>query len=614
MNSELTANVGQQHPRIILTAEGIAQLKADIENDSELNRLITYIFRMAEIICEKPPPERLLLGTKFKRLLNTPREVLQRSSALGLAWHLTGDERFSAALIRDIDAVCAFEDWHPPHFLDTAEMSAAVAIAYDWLYNDLDPERRKVWREAIVRLGLLPGLEDDQWWDRGHNNWNQVCHSGLVMGALAIAEDEPETAERIIARAKRNYLTGMAAYAPDGVYPEGPSYWIYGTSYTILMAASLATALGTTWDILEQPGFKESFIYSMHADGPTGRPVNYADAGDGLSAPSVMHMWMARHEPSLAAFSHTAMQRMLEEDDPAKTVRQANGPMRLLPLLAVWYRPAEKTTKPPTAWYGGAGGQTELACLRGTWDDPAASFISLKGGELENVNHGHLDAGSFIIEADGVRWATDMGVDPEIYDRHDTWDTSQESPRWNFLRANNFSHNTLTIGGKLQRVCGRAKVTAFHATPQRSHAVMQLSPVYAGQAGAVCRGTALVDGRYILIQDEIENLTEGYDLRWMMVTKAAIEISADGRRAELARRGKRLTLQLAKGSAGTFATTPMTPPTAQEEQNEEYSGLVVAVPYRPGVLQIAVWCTPGSAPERAVPGIVPLAQWENTAR
>lgn len=610
MSSDLIEKIRPAHPRVILTAERIDEIKGNAASDSTFTWLKEYLFSMAEIICEKPEPERLLVGTKRKRLLNTSRDLVQRSSALGIAWHLSGEERFFTALIRDIDAVCSFEDWHPQHFLDTAEMTAAVAIAYDWLYNDLDPERRKNWREAIVNLGLLPSLDGDQWWDRGHNNWNQVCHGGLVMGALAIAEDEPDLAERIITRAKRNYVTGMAAYAPDGVYPEGPSYWTYGTSYTIMMAAALETAMGTTWDILEQPGFRESFIYRMHADGPTGRPVNYADAGEWYSAPSVMHMWMAKYDPSLAAFPHAALKRIMDADDAKKGVSQSTGPMRLLPLAALWYQPEkESTAKPPTAWYGGGAGKVELVCMRGAWNDPDTSFISLKGGDLENVSHGHLDAGSFIIEADGVRWAADIGTEPEIYDRNDTWDTFQDSPRWNFLRANNFSHNTLTIGEKLQRVKGRGKVNSFHTKPNHSHAVLDLSSVYTGQAENVRRGIALIDQRYILIQDEIESLTDEFNLRWLMVTKADIKISEDGCRAELARRGKRMTLLLAANVTGKFTSILMTPPTSQEEPNEEYTGLAIDFPHCSGAVRIAVWCVPGSAPERTIPEIIPLTEW-----
>ena len=34
-------------------------------------------------------------------------------------------------------AAASFENWNPKHFLDTAEMTAALAIGFDLLHNDL---------------------------------------------------------------------------------------------------------------------------------------------------------------------------------------------------------------------------------------------------------------------------------------------------------------------------------------------------------------------------------------------------------------------------------------------------------------------------------------------
>ena len=39
---------------------------------------------------------------------------------------------------------------------------------------------------------------------------------------------------------------------------------------------------------------------------------------------------------------------------------------------------------------------------------PDASFLGVKGG-MPKYNHGHMDVGSFVFDADGVRWAEDLG-------------------------------------------------------------------------------------------------------------------------------------------------------------------------------------------------------------
>ena len=49
--------------------------------------------------------------------------------------------------------------FNPRHFLDVAEMTHAMGIAYDWLDDEWTPEQRKTIRSAMVRMGLKAGTE-----------------------------------------------------------------------------------------------------------------------------------------------------------------------------------------------------------------------------------------------------------------------------------------------------------------------------------------------------------------------------------------------------------------------------------------------------------------------
>ena len=59
------------------------------------------------------------------------RSVLDRVYTLAYAHRLRGGVAYRDRLWRELDAVAAFKDWNPPHFLDTAEMTHAVAVGYD---------------------------------------------------------------------------------------------------------------------------------------------------------------------------------------------------------------------------------------------------------------------------------------------------------------------------------------------------------------------------------------------------------------------------------------------------------------------------------------------------
>ena len=204
----------------------------------------------------------------------------------------------------------AFKDWNPSHFLDVAEMTNALAIGYDWLYDYLTPEERKTIREAIIRNGLKPGLdgytaEKPAWWTRATHNWAQVCAGGLTVGALALADEEPQLAADLIDRCRITIKPSMHAFAPDGGFAEGPGYWAYATAYNVYYLAALQTALGTDFDLKQMPGFSVTGDFRMHVTGPIGRTFNYADAGDRAGSAAQM-FWLADAFKQPAYLDHEA--------------------------------------------------------------------------------------------------------------------------------------------------------------------------------------------------------------------------------------------------------------------------------------------------------------------
>jgi hypothetical protein len=59
----------------------------------------------------------------------------------------------------ELAVICGFYDWNPGHFLDAAEMTHAVAIAYDWFYDHLTPTEKELCIQAIMEKGLRRGYE-----------------------------------------------------------------------------------------------------------------------------------------------------------------------------------------------------------------------------------------------------------------------------------------------------------------------------------------------------------------------------------------------------------------------------------------------------------------------
>jgi hypothetical protein len=227
--AEIIERLHARHPRLLWRADDwptSAELK-----DPNVARIFERLRAEADAKLKQPVSKYELRDGV--RLLFVSREVLDNVLSLGLMYRLTGDARYADRVWAEMDAVCGFPDWHPAHFLDTAEMTTAVAIAYDWLYDRWDDAQRKRMREAIRELGLKPGLKVYHWKEGGfprrENNWNQVCNGGLIAGALAIADVEPEFAGEILQNAIASLPIAMKKFAPDGAWSEGPSYWSYAT-------------------------------------------------------------------------------------------------------------------------------------------------------------------------------------------------------------------------------------------------------------------------------------------------------------------------------------------------------------------------------------------------
>ena len=93
--------------------------------------------------------ERLMRGDSVEDPTRKKRPA--SSTALSRAVLLASDNRLDDA-VKELEAAAHFTNWNPRHFLDTAEMTHAFAIGYDWLYEAWTPAQR-----ATLRLEPLAG-------------------------------------------------------------------------------------------------------------------------------------------------------------------------------------------------------------------------------------------------------------------------------------------------------------------------------------------------------------------------------------------------------------------------------------------------------------------------
>ena len=156
------------HPRLLATSEDFSRLKEQVSSNPRLLHWQQKLTEQAKKTLDAPPSKYEI--PDGLRLLATSRRVVDRVYTLGLLYRLTAEKPYAERAWKELEAAAAFPDWNPKHFLDTAEMTHAFAIGYDWLFDFLSAEQRDVLRRAIVEKGFAPGLKIY----RAHSSWSKA--------------------------------------------------------------------------------------------------------------------------------------------------------------------------------------------------------------------------------------------------------------------------------------------------------------------------------------------------------------------------------------------------------------------------------------------------------
>ncbi len=549
------AAMADPHPRLLFPAAREAEVKARIAADPLAAGIQKAVVKRAEQVLKERTCEYLI--PDGKRLLSESRKALHHVLYCGWAWRTTGDARFRDRVIRELDAACALKDWNPSHFLDTAEMSTAVAIGYDWLFPVLTAEQKKRYEDALLEKGLR--VVDrvhpkSKWWVGATNNWSQVCGTGMALAAEAVKERDPELCEALIRHGDELIEKCESFYLPDGAYPEGPSYWHYGTNYHVMHFAA-RESLGQP---VKVPAVLEgSGEFMTHVVGPTGTDFNFADGNARFQMPSPAQSWIATKFKNATQAAH--LRSRLEESLKRGIGGSTTNDLRFFPLHLLWL-PEAPAGKPADGGAARFQGEQSFVFLRNGWSGDAA-WLAIKGG-TGAVNHGHLDAGSFVYEAGGRRWFHDLGSDnynmPGYFGKQ----------RWDYLRLNNFSHNTLVIDGKLQAAPEEGcTVSEIVQDGSRSGTAVDLGPAYAGQAESVKR-RAVFDAKdgSVRLTDTIAK--PAGPVRWAVVTQAKVKFEGDS--VILEEGGKRLVMKRHDKAGGKWEEYSLQPRTKEEQQNKGY--------------------------------------------
>ena len=670
---DLMANLAP-HPRLRLTPAALATMKAKIASDPLAATVAVQLAEYGAKLLDLPVVNCSLAGVEHS-LLSQARSVLDRTYTLGLLFRLDGNASWARRAAREMlhvtaDPTC--ESWNPKHFLDTAEMMHAVAIGYDWLFQAppaiLSVADRATIADGLATRGLHITAQNWELWPfTATINWNEVCNGGAIAASLALL-DSPVPAHQALAaavlkNATRNIrLSEMSSYGPDGAWSEGPTYWGYATKYSLVAIQMLKTATGSDTGLGLAPGFDRTGMWRIQNTGPLDKSFNFGDSDDnGADEFLVDFFGLASHHSGTSAVTAFWGRHIFN-----KTLRcpQAGCALALLD----WPSPslgsasdldAQPTCKAYRFSDSGWDNKTALGYFRSDWrqskcadwnrvarpdlsckprspvDQPV--WLAFKGGNGQ-ANHNDLDAGSFVFEMEGHRWAIDLGSDSYGLPGYFT-KSAAHGKRYSYYRKSSRGHNTLTFNGVDEQPgwCAQdenavSSITEFNCSAEAPHALVDLTPTYAKAGGPkppspatvkVERGFSIVQNySRIIIRDEwtadgAENVT------WAMhfsaasdkhfSTETTVKLSMDRRLATLSSpAGATITATIHQPPSGQFAiVTPviLTPPNANPTGARAAGTLrklvVVLDPKRVKGLTVS-FAKPGTPP---APPIHVLARW-----
>jgi hypothetical protein len=552
----LQNNLSKKSPKLFLTPQIEKQLKKKLKTDPLVQKYYSYLKKEAGLILEKPLLKRELEGF---RLLFVSREMVERMGILCMVYRIEKNPEILKRINAELKAVCNFEDWNPQHFLDIAEMSFAVALAVDWVGNDLPKETVALAKNSLIEKGIKESFDESNprmFWINSTNNWNAVCHGGMIAASLAVADVNPELAAKTISRALNKITGSLSEYAPDGVYPEGPGYWGYGTSYTIVAASVLESALGTDFGISNSPGFMKSANFYLEAVAPSGEYFNFADSDGSINGGSIILLtWFAGKTGDALYFKKDFFEH-------PENVGRLAGP-GLVWLLQF----SEKTrSELPMSWYG--NGQNPVAVFRSEKNDPRQFYLAVKGGKAQ-LSHGNMDAGTFVLDLDGVRWVVDPGNQRYYLLNRIGFNLAgecQDCPRWTLLTKKNQGHSTVTVNDARFDVSGKAEITDFKSDAQ-PEVTIDMTPLYFENLNSLHRRFIKENDRSVLIEDRFETNDSTQNITWGLMTVADVIPTQNG--AVLKQDGKELNLTILEPKGIAISVISLDPPQLEIDKTIE---------------------------------------------
>ncbi|MBI3920557.1 MAG: hypothetical protein HY318_03980 [Armatimonadetes bacterium] len=444
---------------------------------------------------------------------------------LAIAYRLNGEQRFGECA-RDITLTIIKENvegkatqgqvygqsyggWG---LTDGGFVHQGMAITFDLTYDLMSEEDRqlvanhllKFARRVFVDAALRPTAPDDSHFPSNQSVY-PLCFGAVcaltAYGDAAVNDEELEEWVGYAVQECDNYL--QVQVDEDGAAFEGPGY--ADTITMICQLGYLMRRAGFTDDLLSRDRLKKTTSFFLHVILPGGgdiRPLGQCFnrmAGDSL---------VARACADKDSHAQYAWLRYMAPEQPEKRLKDAASWGY---LSFVWYdpdlRPASNATmkRVSDACFRGMG----LLDVRTGWKAKDFHFCMTAGSGFCG---GCPDKGSFTLEADGERYAVDIGYGALTADKHCSLLIDGKGPQ---------------LGVRIRERMAEQDL----AHPHCKFARMDLTRSYSGSQ-RVCRSVAVVKPArawpwYVVVADDLRMPVGQHEFEWLLVSGQGNRIIAE---------------------------------------------------------------------------------------
>ncbi|MBR5157216.1 MAG: hypothetical protein IKW59_05555 [Clostridia bacterium] len=542
--SMLTKNHPEKsHPRLMITKDSLPQLRNKVKTDAKCIKWMEDLLKLCDEYLKAEP---LKWGrTDGIRMLVTSRKACDYIWNLSFAYLATGDEKYAEGARQVLLNVCGdnFPDWNPYHWLDVAEMTAAVGFGYDWCYDYLSDADKKIIIDGVTEKGLKPGLDEldlkegivhsSGYWanPNGHiypSNWVSVCSGSLILGALAVADESEELkvlTGDILSKCLEKEKDMVAAFSPDGAWKEGPTYWRYAYKYLSFAIDSLTTALGTDFGLTKSPGLHHGAYFMI---GMTASVANFDLANSDYNAIDCpQFMWLSKcyEDKALARYRTWFLEEYKYRagfNDIIWYVPEYAGELDSIPTET-------NTRISPIATTRTGYGKEEF-------------YVGFHGADDGGGRVVDMDAGTYIIDLFGKRWIVDSGTEGDTYSSHEGVKLRD------YYRMRAEGHNTIVVNPGYyedQNYYALKDIEEYKYNDRYTFMKTDFTNVYAFKGVKSFKRAVTADKTAMStrVQDEIKFIVPS-ELYSFVHLGGTAEIAPDGRSAVIVMDNNKMSVQL----------------------------------------------------------------------